>query len=451
MKNVIAIRREDDNKKGEKRVAITPEIAGNLVNSGFDVLIQPAISPTNNETKRIFDDEKYISAGARLSENIDEANIIVGLKEIHDHENNINSNKAYFKFSHTHKGQKKNMNMLRSFVNKKATLVDYELITNEQNQRSLTAFTFSAGHAGMVDTLWALGEKLKRQGVRNNFEVIKQAVVKEDLNHSREVIRQVGESIKNIGTPAELPPVITCFCGRGRTSAGAQSVYDEFGGEEITLDQLEDVFNNGSKNKVYKLVLEVYDMFRLKENSLVEKYNQMSDKEKFDHYINNPEMYESNLDRVLPYITVLMNCVLWSEKYPRLVTRKLMNKIYSQNKNLQVVGDITCDPEGAIEFSKETWIDNPVYTYDPATNTNQDGFSESGVVVMAITNLPCEFSADASHGFCKNLSVYFDDIINANFIDTLEESNLPDDIKRAVIVWNGEFTENFKYMREFIS
>jgi len=69
---------------------------------------------------------------------------------------------------------------------------------------------------------------------------------------------------------------------------------------------------------------------------------------------------------------------------------------------------------------------------------------------MAVTNLPCEFSADASEQFSSDLFPFLEDIVKANYRGSLAESQLPDEIKRAVIMWQGKFTEDFKYMNDFL-
>ncbi len=127
-----------------------------------------------------------------------------------------------------------------------------------------------------------------------------------------------------------------------------------------------------------------------------------------------------------------------------------MKKIYKEHKTLQVIGDITCDPNGSIEFSKETWIDDPVYIYNPVNEAITDGFEGDGVVVMAVTNLPCEFSADASIQYGENLAPFYKNIVSADYKKSFADSELAPEIKRAVIMWKGEFTEEFKYMKEFI-
>jgi len=181
-----------------------------------------------------------------------------------------------------------------------------------------------------------------------------------------------------------------------------------------------------------------------------EEYNKLDVKDKWQVYFDHPDFFETNLDKVLPYITVLMNCIIWSSKYPRTTTKSLMKNIYKENKTLQVIGDITCDPNGSIEFSKETWIDNPVYIYNPESERITDGFEEGGIAVMAVTNLPCEFSTDASVQFSGELAPFYKNIVSADYKKSFDDSELPPEIKRAVIMWKGEFTEEFKYMKEFI-
>ncbi len=117
---------------------------------------------------------------------------------------------------------------------------------------------------------------------------------------------------------------------------------------------------------------------------------------------------------------------------------------------MQVIGDITCDPNGSIEFSKETWIDDPVYIYNPETEEITDGFEGEGIAVMAVTNLPCEFSADASTQFGSNLAPFYKNIVSADYKKSFADSELAPEIKRAVIMWKGEFTDEFKYMKEYI-
>ena len=56
MKNIIGILREGLSKKGEKRVAVTPEYAKQIVEWGYKLIAQPATHPETGEIKRAFND-----------------------------------------------------------------------------------------------------------------------------------------------------------------------------------------------------------------------------------------------------------------------------------------------------------------------------------------------------------------------------------------------------------
>ncbi len=79
------------------------------------------------------------------------------------------------------------------------------------------------------------------------------------------------------------------------------------------------------------------------------------------------------------------------------------------------------------------------------------GFEGDGVAVMSVTNLPCEFSTDASRQFSKDLSLFLEAIITADYKHSLDNSGLPDEIKRAVIIWKGNFTDDYFYMKNYIA
>jgi alanine dehydrogenase len=449
MKNTVGIIREGLSKPGEKRVAITPEYAAQITGWGHTLIVQSAVNPKNDEIKRVFPDEEYIKAGAEISENLSPADLIFGLKEIHV--SRILPDKAYFIFSHTHKGQIKNRAMLTKFYKLKTTLIDYELIADIKNNRLITAFTYNAGYAGMVDTLWTLGRRWSKDGTPNVFKKIPQAI-EEYLGEIKKILSEVRCEIEINGTPSERPPVITAFLGSGKTSIGAQRIYDLLPTEKISLSEIQNVYRTGTRNKVYKIVLDIVDIYKLKRNTLVdmELYSSFSRREREHHYKVQPDLYETNLHRVLPFTTMLMNCVTWSPKYPRSVTKELMKEVYLKNKTLAAIGDITCDPNGSIEFSKEMWIHNPVFIYNPLNESVNDGFDGEGIAVMAVTNLPSEFSEDASQHFSEDLAPFLKGIVTANYKKTLHESGLPDEIKRGIILWKGEFSESYSYMKKYL-
>jgi len=449
MNNVIGIMREGLSKPGEKRAAITPKYAKQIIEWGHKLIIQPAINPKNGEVKRIFPDIAYKRYGAVINEDLSSADMIFGLKEIHS--TRILPDKAYYLFSHTHKGQLKNKKMLKAFLENNCTVVDYELINDDEKSRLITAFTYSAGYAGMVDTLWTLGRRLKIKGVHNPFEYITQSIEDKQLSKAKRKLDHVAARIKSKGTPKKLPPVIVCFLGRGKTANGAREMFNIMPHEDITIDQLKEVYESGNRDKLYAFNIGRNDIYKLKKNADLsdEEFGRFNSTEIRDYYAQNPGSIESNLDNILPYTTVVMNCITWSPEYPRTITKELMKRIYEKYKTLKVIGDITCDPNGSVEFSKETWINNPVFMYNPISEKIKEGFEGDGIAVMAVTNLPCEFSADASEQFSSDLFPYLKDIISADYKSAFNKSKLSPEIQGAVIMWKGRFTEEYSYMQKF--
>ena len=222
--------------------------------------------------------------------------------------------------------------------------------------------------------------------------------------------------------------------------------------ETITPEQIPTVYTQGDRHKVYKCVMSIPDMYRLKAGGEIQQaeFLAMSDDAQYALYFEQPGLFESNLEQVLPYTTLLMNCVLWSPKFPRLVTNDLMLATWQHSQALKVIGDISCDPDGAIQFSRETWVDAPVYIYHPEKGDLGNGLDGEGIAVMAVTNLPCAFSADASAQFTRDLAHLLPSIGDADYDAKLDESGLPDEVRKAVILWQGEFTPKYQYMREFL-
>ena len=448
MRNKIAIRREDLSKKGEKRVAISPELAKKILANGNELSLQPAIHPTEGTEKRAFTDSDYQNVGVEIAEEISEADVIFGLKEVDlDH---ILPEKTYLFFSHTHKGQIKNRKLLKTLMDRKCTVIDYELIVDEEKQRIVTAFTYFAGYAGMVDSLWTLGKRWKEAGIDSPFAKVPQSVASGGLYEARKIVTQVGQEISEKGTPESQPPMICAFLGNGKTSTGAQEIFDLMPGKEIQKYELKDVFNHENRNQVYKVVLDIPDMFRFKSDSPYKNQN-LSFSEIFNLYLKEPDHFESAMDEVFPYITMLMNCIIWSPKYPRLLTYENTTEFWAKDQHLQVVGDITCDPEGAIQFSRETWIDNPTFIYNPETREITYGTDGNGIAVMAVTNLPCEFPVDASSQFSRDIEALIPGIIDGNYqAESYKAAGLPKAIEGATILWRGKLTDDFQYMAEYV-
>src|SRR5689334_17161051 len=103
----------------ERRVPLTPEHVGILIQKGVQVLIQPS-------ERRIFKDSEYNCVGAILTEDLSPANTIFGVKEFPPA--NLIPNRNYVIFSHIIKAQLENMPFLDACFEKNIRLFDYECI-----------------------------------------------------------------------------------------------------------------------------------------------------------------------------------------------------------------------------------------------------------------------------------------------------------------------------------
>lgn len=435
MTPTLGIRREDKNR-WEQRVPITPQNVQELhKNHRIKTVIQPS-------TIRVFPDDSYRKVGALIQESLSPSSVIFAVKEIPLYL--FEKGKTYVFFSHTIKGQKHNMPMLKKMMDMGCTLVDYERIVDEKGRR-LVFFGRFAGLAGMVDTLWTLGRRLHYEKIDSPFNEIKQTIHYRDLDDIKKHLTAVGRNIKTKGLPSSVTPLIVGFSGYGNVSHGAQEILDVLPVQEIQPKEIPSTYDNPSNKTIYKVVF--------KEEHMVEP---IIPGKRFDlqDYYKHPEGYHSIFDQYLPHLTVLMNCIYWSPQYPRLLTKQYVKKMSSSKDKprLKIIGDISADVNGAIEFTEKTTSpDNPVFVYNPLTDTIQDGYEGDGLVVMAVDNLPCELPKESSESFSKTLMRFIPEIMEADFtIDDFESITLPAEIKSAVVLYKGKLTPAYSYINKYL-
>jgi len=432
---LVGVRREDKNE-WERRSPLTPKLVRNLLT---EEKIRIRLQPSAN---RIFSDEEYVQSGAEIDEDLSPCAVVFAVKEmpvdfIHDRQ-------VYIFFSHTIKGQPHNMPMLQRLLSCGCTLIDYERIADEHGRR-LVFFGRYAGLAGMIDTLWVLGSRLAWEGLSNPFEGIEQAWRYKSLAEAESAVSLAGRRLSEEGLPEGIKPLVIGFAGYGNVSTGAQQIVDLLPEETLAPEELAVLMELGdcSTKRVYNVVFE--------ERHIVRPKDPTHDFELQDYY-DHPQKYEPVFEHYLPYLTVLVNCIYWDERYPRLVTKEYLRQAYAKGKpKLRVIGDLSCDIEGAVEATVlSTNPGNPVYVYNPATGETEDGVAGDGVVILAVDNLPCELSREASEHFSAMLKPFISAIVNADYSVPFKELALPDELKRAVIVYKGKLTPNYEYMRKFL-
>lgn len=432
MSYILGIRREDKNK-WERRVPLIPEHLIELKDKfGIETIIQPS-------EIRVFTDKHFKDAGACINEDLSSSSVVFAIKEIPI--DLFEPKKTYVFFSHTIKGQKFNIPMLKRMMDLRCNLIDYEKISDEKGRR-LVFFGRFAGLAGMIDTLWALGQRMRWKKIKNPFSEITQTIYYKNLEEAKLHIKKIGNKIQKEGLPDSLIPLVVGFAGYGNVSKGAQEILDILPVKEINPKQLRSIHNNPSNKFIYKVVF--------KEEDIVERISK--DKNfNLQEYYKKPDLYRSVFHQYMNQLTILMNCIYWNSQYPRLITKKFMKENYNCKTKLQVIGDISVDINGAIEFTeKVTTPDNPIFVYNHLSGEVIDGYVGSGIVVMAVDNLPCELPRESSKTFSNILLTFVPPIVKANFSVEFDNLNLPPEIKKAVILYHGKLTPDYRYMNKFL-
>jgi hypothetical protein len=432
----IGIIRETKNE-WERR---TPLIPVDIKKLSREIPVRFVVQPS---PLRVFDIEEYLRHDATTADDLSSCEMILGIKEIKV--SDLLADKIYLFFSHTIKGQAYNMPMLRQIIKLKDTLIDYEKMIDAKGQR-LIYFSYHAGLAGAIDTLWAVGQKLARAGIDSPFAGIKHSLQYANLDNAIASFQEVAETIKKSGLPAAISPFIIGITGYGNVSRGAQHLLDFLPVAPVTPAELPAArkSSNPERNKILKVVF--------REEDMVEPENPA---EKFDlhAYYQYPEKYKSRFEHHAAHLNVLINTSFWNRQYPKHVTKKFIQELYTagQKPALQVIGDISCDVEGGIECTlKTTTPGNPVFIYLPDRDEARDGFEGHGPLIMAVDNLPCELPAEASTYFSSILSKLIPELVQADYGRDFASLNLPPSLKKAVVVYRGELTPDYQYLRQYL-
>jgi saccharopine dehydrogenase (NAD+, L-lysine-forming) len=432
----IGIRREDKSV-WERRVPLVPEHVRELwEEKAVEVWVQPS-------KVRVFQDDEFAQVGARIEEDLAACPAVFGVKEMPD--DFFQPGHTYVFFAHVIKGQTYNMAMLKRLMELGCQLIDYERVIDEHGRR-LVFFGRHAGLAGMIETFWAFGQRLNWEGIVNPFTDLRQAYHYASLTDAKAAVSALGKRIAQQGLPQEITPLICGFAGYGNVFRGAEEIIDLLPVREIEPQDVPTIAQSTdyAHDAVYKVVF--------KEEHTVSPISPDGRFELQDYY-DHPEKYRSVFRTFLPHLTLLVNCVYWEAKYPRLVTKADLKRLYGAEASprLRVIGDISCDIEGAIEGTlKSTEPGDPVFVYDPTEDRAVDGVEGRGPVIMAVDILPSELPRDASEYFSGVLKPYIAAIATADYSVPFEALALPPEIKRAVIVHRGELTPDYRYLEQYL-
>ncbi|MCC5945888.1 MAG: alanine dehydrogenase [Bernardetiaceae bacterium] len=388
----------------DRRVAITPAQCAELQNAFHDTLafiVQPS-------DIRCFSDDEYREAGIQIQENIQFADILIGVKEVPV--SNLLMDKIYLFFSHTTKMQPYNKGLLRKILDERIELIDYEMMTDEEHKR-IIAFGRYAGIVGAYNGIWTYGKKFGLFDLKRAYQCHDMAAMWKEFEHVK-----LDKNCKIVVT------------GGGRVAQGAMEVLDAMKIRQVgNTDFLDTEFDEP-----------VYTQLD------THAYNKHKEGKEFDvqGFYKNPEDYESNFLKYTKVSDLFIAAAYWDPKAPVLFTKEDMR---SPDFKIKVIADITCDIEGSIPSTlRPTTIDEPLYDYDPESESEKPPLSNKKyVTVMAIDNLPCELPRDASTDFGK---VMADKVIPA----MLNPNSKASFIERATITKEGKLAENYMYLKEWV-
>ncbi|XP_019053843.1 PREDICTED: alpha-aminoadipic semialdehyde synthase-like [Nelumbo nucifera] len=358
---VVGILSESSNM-WERRAPLTPSHCSRLLHGGRGktgvarIIVQPS-------TKRIHHDTLYEDVGCEISDDLSECGLIVGIKQ--PKLEMILPNRAYAFFSHTHKVQKENMSLLDKVLAEKVSLYDYELIIGDHGKR-LLAFGKFAGRAGLIDLLSGLGKRYLNLGYSTPFLSLGASYMYSSLAAAKAAVISVGEEIATLGLPSGICPLVFVFTGSGNVSQGAQEIFKLLPHTFVDASKLPELFAMKSRDLAQhtpapKRAFQVYGCLVTCED-MVEPKDPTRRFDKTDYYAH-PEHYNPIFhERIAPYASVIVNCMYWEKRFPRLLSTKQLQELMRNGCPLVGISDITCDIGGSIEFvNQSTSIESPFF------------------------------------------------------------------------------------------
>ncbi|MEY4048820.1 MAG: hypothetical protein RL284_2371 [Bacteroidota bacterium] len=395
----IGIIREGKNPP-DHRVVLSPAQCRYLIDT-FPVKIK--VQPSKN---RCFSDAEYEKEGISLSSDVSDCDLLIGIKEVPVEDLIIE--KRYLFFSHTIKKQPSNKKLLQAILRKNIELIDFELITDDNNQR-LIAFGEFAGMVGAHNALLTWGRRTKQFSLPRMYQ----------LQDYQEAVA----SYKHI----QWPPVKIVLTGTGRVGQGAASVLMDMGIRKTDTA----TFLSQSFDEPVFVQLKSEDYLENKDGS---KFNR-------EHFHRYPSEYRANFTPFIEKADIFINGIYWNFKAPVFFTKEEMMK---DTFKIKVIADLTCDiaPVSSVPSTlRASTIEEPIYSYIPETNEESYPTDEKGVDVMAIDNLPNELPRDASVAFGKKFIL--------GVLPDILAGNTPK-IEKATIARKGALMPSFSYLEDYI-
>ena len=384
----------------DRRVVLDPKSCQKLLSTFPSAQLIIESSPI-----RAFTDMDYSSVGLDVVSDVSSADVLIGVKEVPIEA--LIPNKSYFFFSHTIKKQPYNRNLLQAILDKNITLYDHETLVNKFHHR-LIGFGYYAGVVGAYNGFRALGLKL------NSFKLPKANTLVDRLALNKQLDQ------------INIPSVKIILTGTGRVGQGAKEILDHLNIKQVSVNQF---LNDKFEDAVY-VQLDVLDY--------CERHDGMSIGKK--DFFESPKAYKSIFDRFTKIADFFIAGHYYAKDAPVFFTRE---QAKASSFNLKVVADISCDIDGPVACTiRPSTIDQPIYGYDPETESEIDFKNTSAIAVMAVDNLPCELPKDSSEGFGNS---FVENILPAFF-----NNDHGGVLNRAKMTENGKLTSSFSYLQDYV-
>jgi alanine dehydrogenase len=387
----------------DKRVPLTPKQCKLLETRypNVELVVQP--SPV-----RAYSDQAYLDEGVTMNEDLSSCDIILGVKEVNIED--LIPGKKFMFFSHTIKKQPYNRDLLRAIMDKNIQLIDYEVLKNKSNKRVI-GFGRYAGIVGCYNGL-------RTFGLKHDLYELKAANQCEDR-------KEVERELKKVQLPSNMKLVLT---GYGRVGHGAREILDLLPIKEVSPEEF---LTQEFEGPVYSQ-LDTEDYYARKDGGEFDKRN----------FYRSPEEYKCTFSRYLSEADMYIPCHYWSDKADYIITRE---DLKAPNVRLSVVADISCDIDCAVACTiRPSNIANPIYGYNPETESEDDFKKEGVIAVMAVDNLPCELPLDASEDFGNEL-------LKEVFPALLQEDKDDMIARGSETTLDGNLTEHFTYLEDYIA
>lgn len=386
----------------DRRVVLSPKKCVEIITKYPDARIIVESSDI-----RIFSDDAYRKAGFEVMDDVSEADIMIGVKEVPVEA--LIPNKKYFFFSHTIKAQPYNRKLLQAILEKKIELFDHETIVREDNER-LIGFGRYAGLVGAYNGIRALG-------IRDHLFNLPKVESLADYD-------TVKAELDKITLPQNLRVVLS---GVGKVARGAKEILDHLGVKEVS----DTVYLTSQLTEPVYCMIDVMEYNRRKDGKAGDRFE----------FYKDPSGYESNF---MPYAKVsdmFISGHFYGSGAPYFFTQEDAN---NPEFRINLVADISCDVNGPIASTiRASTIENPFYGYDPQTHSETEFGAPGTIGVMAVDNLPCELPKDASEGFSD---MFFEHVIPAFF-----NGDAKGILKRARMTTpQGTLTERFRYLQSYV-